>query len=184
MLRWAFDWVFSWFGTVGREATIVILGLDNAGKTTLLHKLKHNSVSSFVPTQRARSEEFVHGDITFKAWDLGGHQQVRFLWRNFFQEADGVIFIVDSIEHERHGESGVELGGIVENLPAGIPLLILLNKIDSAEALGAAEVQAGLNLNGAELHGKRGETAQFFRCSVLTGTGLDIALHWFTQNIA
>ena len=52
-------------------------GLDNAGKSTLLHKLCNQEVRAFVPTTKAHAKTFSLGSITFTAWDLGGHEQVR-----------------------------------------------------------------------------------------------------------
>eukprot|EP00163_Fabomonas_tropica_P014747 TRINITY_DN267_c2_g1_i1.p1 TRINITY_DN267_c2_g1~~TRINITY_DN267_c2_g1_i1.p1 ORF type:complete len:163 (-),score=16.54 TRINITY_DN267_c2_g1_i1:1168-1656(-) len=78
-MSWIFSSVKDWMnnllykiGLYSKNATIVLLGLDNAGKTTLLYKLKSGAVSSFVPTQRANVEEVLLGSVKFKAWDLGG----------------------------------------------------------------------------------------------------------------
>ncbi len=60
-----------------KEARIIIVGLDNAGKSTLVHKLCTNEVKSFVPTIKAHSKTFTIGQVRFTAWDLGGHEQVQ-----------------------------------------------------------------------------------------------------------
>jgi GTP-binding protein SAR1 len=73
-------WIFNWFkstleslGLKNKNAKIVFLGLDDAGKTTLLLRLKENVMKQMDPTQQPYSEELVMGKIRFKAWDLGGH---------------------------------------------------------------------------------------------------------------
>ena len=101
-------------------------GLDNAGKTTLLYRLKSGRVNSFIPTQRANIEDFVRsapsprstgltpltppfaqelGGVSFKAFDLGGHAAVRKLWGDYMTEVDAVVFVVDSNDAARHDEA-------------------------------------------------------------------------------
>jgi GTPase SAR1 family protein len=79
LLKSFFTGLLQQMGFLNKRATIVLLGLDNAGKTTLQYKLKHGNVQAFVPTQRAKEEELTIGGVSIKAWDLGGHQAVRSL---------------------------------------------------------------------------------------------------------
>ena len=79
-----------------KRGTVVLCGLDNAGKTTLLLRCTTGSVVSVPPTQRARDESFKLGGVTFKAWDLGGHEAVRHLWAKFCGGADGIVFMIDA----------------------------------------------------------------------------------------
>lgn len=69
------------------------------------HKIKSGSVRLFIPTVRASLEEVTVGNVKFKAWDLGGHKQVRGAWRDYFAEADAIIFVVDAADHERLNEA-------------------------------------------------------------------------------
>ena len=75
LFRW-FDAILQVLGLKNKQARIIIVGLDNAGKSTLVHKLCTNEVRSFVPTIKAHSKTFTLGRIEFTAWDLGGHEQV------------------------------------------------------------------------------------------------------------
>ena len=113
------------------ERTIVFLGLDNAGKTTLLHKLKYGAIRSFVPTQRANNEEITIGKLTIKAWDLGGHDMVRKLWKDFYTKADAIVFLVDSTDYKRLEEAKQEFYQMINAKElSGIPVMVLVNKSD------------------------------------------------------
>ena len=113
-------WIVNWFkstleslGLVNKKAKIVFLGLDDAGKTTLLLRLKEDVMKQMDPTQQPYSEELTMGKITFKAWDLGGHEAARKTWRNYVSDVDGIIYLVDSSNAKRFEESRIELQGIL-----------------------------------------------------------------------
>ena len=83
---WVVDWLrdllssfLSGLGLLNKEATIILIGLDNAGKSTLLHRLSKGAFGSFAPTEKPTNDEFTAAGVTFKAWDLGGHEAVRAL---------------------------------------------------------------------------------------------------------
>jgi GTP-binding protein SAR1 len=120
-----------------KQATLLVLGLDNAGKTTFLHSLsspqqqqQHNDASSsssscrvFPPTDRPKQNQFVFGRIHFQAWDLGGHEAVRHVWQDYYcvqqdrqqqqqqQQSfvSAILFLVDAADEERLEEAGYEL---------------------------------------------------------------------------
>ena len=137
----------SWWSLLGfggtKSATVATVGLDNAGKSTLLHRLATGSVAELPPTETASSRTFTAGNVRFKAWDLGGHESWRKLWETFVLGAHGVIFLVDSVAAERVDEARDELDGIfdvvAEQVLAGtagaIPIAVLFNKRDLANAL-------------------------------------------------
>lgn len=108
-------------GLMNKKAKIVFLGLDDAGKTTLLLRLKEDVMKQMDPTQQPYSEELVlgkrliiEGKIRFKAWDLGGHEAARKTWRNYVSDVDGIIYLVDSSNVKRLEESRIELQGVLE----------------------------------------------------------------------
>eukprot|EP01098_Paradermamoeba_levis_P013016 TRINITY_DN582_c0_g1_i3.p1 TRINITY_DN582_c0_g1~~TRINITY_DN582_c0_g1_i3.p1 ORF type:complete len:154 (-),score=41.95 TRINITY_DN582_c0_g1_i3:203-664(-) len=136
---WFLDWFWEFLYKLGflkKNATILLLGLDNAGKTTLLHKLKHGAIRLFIPTQRAQLEEIELGNVKLKAWDLGGHEQVRNFWREYYLEADAIIFVVDSADQDRLPEAKLELGKLLqsEELKECV-FLVLGNKTDLPQSL-------------------------------------------------
>jgi len=98
-----------------KSASILLLGLDNAGKTTLLHRLStQGQLRPFPPTDRPRQDSFQAGNINFQAFDLGGHEAVRHLWEDYVNsQISAVVFLVDAADVERLEEAGYELDALL-----------------------------------------------------------------------
>merc|ERR1712159_783111 len=79
-----------------QEMRILMVGLDAAGKTTILYKLKLGEVGTTIPTIGFNVEAVTYKNITFTVWDVGGQDKIRPLWRHYYEDAHGVIFVVDS----------------------------------------------------------------------------------------
>ncbi|XP_051992746.1 ADP-ribosylation factor-like protein 4A [Xyrauchen texanus] len=138
---------------------IVILGLDCAGKTTVLYRLRFNEFVNTVPTKGFNTEKIkvtLGGKgrtATFHFWDVGGQEKLRPLWRSYTRCADGLVFVVDSVDTERIEEAKTELHKITrlqEN--QGVPMLVVANKQDLRNALPLCEVEQMLALNELGSH--------------------------------
>merc|ERR1712243_225255 len=88
---------------------ILMVGLDAAGKTTILYKLKLGEIETTIPTIGFNVETVEYKNISFTVWDVGGQDKIRPLWRHYFQNTQGLIFVVDSNDRERVGEAKEEL---------------------------------------------------------------------------
>ncbi|XP_036394929.1 ADP-ribosylation factor-like 4aa [Megalops cyprinoides] len=131
---------------------IAILGLDCAGKTTVLYRLQFNEFVNTVPTKGFNTEKIkvaLGGSrtVTFHFWDVGGQEKLRPLWKSYTRCTDGIVFVVDSVDAERMEEAKTELHKITrlsEN--QGVPVLVVANKQDLRNSLTLAEIEKLLAL--------------------------------------
>ena len=172
------------------KAKILFLGLDNAGKTTLLTVLKNNKVSQMPPTKHAHSEELVIQNVNIHAFDLGGHHAMRKVWREYFPKIDAVVYLVDAADPTRFEESKVELDKLLNNEDIGnIPVLILGNKIDKNGAVNEDEFRLQLGLATESSFGVQkldnigGKSVEVFMCSVFKRIGFKEGLEWLTMKL-
>lgn len=133
---------------------IVILGLDCAGKTTVLYRLRFNEFVNTVPTKGFNTEKIKvslgcsRRTASFHFWDVGGQEKLRPLWRSYTRCADGIVFVVDSVDAERIEEAKTELHKITrlaEN--QGVPVLVVANKQDLRNSLSLSEMESMLALS-------------------------------------
>jgi len=92
-----------------REVRLLILGLDNAGKTTILRKFNGEPTHRIEPTLGFNIKTLIHRGYTLNVWDVGGQQTIRSYWRNYFERTDGVVFVVDASDGGRLGDCRTEL---------------------------------------------------------------------------
>ena len=88
-----------------KEMRILMVGLDAAGKTTILYKLKLGEIVTTIPTIGFNVETVEYKNISFTVWDVGGQDKIRPLWRYYFQNTQGIIFVVDSNDRDRIAEA-------------------------------------------------------------------------------
>ncbi|XP_058002525.1 uncharacterized protein LOC131179847 [Hevea brasiliensis] len=100
------------------EMRVVMLGLDAAGKTTILYKLHIGEVLSTVPTIGFNVEKVQYKNVMFTVWDVGGQEKLRPLWRHYFNNTDGLIYVVDSLDRERIGKAKAEFQVVYSARPS------------------------------------------------------------------
>ncbi|XP_061181638.1 uncharacterized protein LOC133190171 [Saccostrea echinata] len=126
----------------GSQAKILMLGLDSAGKTTILYKIKLNENVCTIPTIGFNVETVspVKG-VSFTVWDVGGQGKIRSLWNYYYQGTEGLVYVVDSNDRERMNESREELFRILQtDEMRGVPVMVIANKQDLPNVLSTAEV--------------------------------------------
>ena len=109
-----FKGAFEWLGFFQKNANIIFLGLDNAGKTTLLYMLQSDKFIQTDSTFHPHQAEVTIGNIRFNTYDLGGHLQARKTWREYAGTVDGIIFMIDAADQNRVTESKKELDSLLE----------------------------------------------------------------------
>ncbi|NXQ35940.1 ARL14 protein, partial [Alaudala cheleensis] len=125
-----------------KRANVVMLGLDSAGKSTLLYKLRYKDTFLTMPTIGFNVDMIEVGkDFTLTFWDVGGQKKMRELWSNFLEDTDGLLFVVDSSDKHRLEESRREFELILKNDSLkNVPVVVLANKQDLPGALNAEEI--------------------------------------------
>ncbi|KAE8747786.1 hypothetical protein FOCC_FOCC005398 [Frankliniella occidentalis] len=169
MFLW--DWitgVLGYLGLYSKSGKLLFLGLDNAGKTTLLHMLKDDRLAQHVPTLHP----------------------TRRVWRDYFPAVDAMVFLVDACDRSRLLESKVELDALLtDETLANCPVLVLGNKIDRPEACSEEELRGCFGLHSTTGKGKiprseiRGRPLELFMCSVLKRQGYGEGFRWLAQYI-
>ncbi|KAL8875361.1 MAG: hypothetical protein Q9198_006272 [Flavoplaca austrocitrina] len=144
-----------------KEMRILMVGLDAAGKTTILYKLKLGEIVTTIPTIGVfiaahispnhpgfNVETVEYKNIQFTVWDVGGQDKIRPLWRHYFQNTQGIIFVVDSNDRDRVVEAREELQRMLnEDELRDALLLVFANKQDLPNAMNAAEITDKLGLH-------------------------------------
>merc|ERR1712224_976963 len=162
-----------------KEMRILMVGLDNAGKTTVLYKLKLGEVVNTIPTIGFNVETVEYKNISFNVWDVGGQDKIRLLWRHYYANTQGLIFVVDSNDRDRIDENKEELHKMLneEELKDAV-LLVFANKQDLPGAMTCPELTEKLGL-----HGLRGRTWFIQSTCATRGDGLYEGLDWLSKSV-
>jgi len=159
---------------------ILMVGLDAAGKTTILYKLKLGEVVTTIPTIGFNVETVEYKNISFTVWDVGGQDKIRPLWRHYFTNTQGLIFVVDSNDKERLQEATEELNKMVnEDELRDAIVLVFANKQDLPNALSVSEITEKL-----KLHQLRGRKWYVQAATATQGTGLYEGLDWLSGELS
>lgn len=163
-----------------RELRILILGLDNAGKTTIVKKFSGEDIDTISPTLGFSIKTLEHRNYKLNIWDVGGQKSLRSYWRNYFESTDGLIWVVDSADRRRMDDCKEELKNLlVEERLAGATLLVLANKQDLPGSLSAKEIQEHLQLDYIKTH-----HWMIVGCSAVTGANLLNGIDWLLDDVA
>ncbi|KAH8890930.1 putative ADP-ribosylation factor [Thozetella sp. PMI_491] len=187
------------------EYSVILLGLDNAGKTTFHEQVKSLYLPDnpepklkTVPTVGQNVSTLTLPDGYLKIWDVGGQMSLRKLWQSYYASCHAIVFIIDStdigdgnLDNEANPDGGrldecrLVLEDVLQNSEAeGVPLLILANKQDREDCVEVVRIKEGLVKRVFE-----GEKAGSIRdsrvlpVSALTGTGVKEAVEWVRSRV-
>jgi ADP-ribosylation factor-like protein 1 len=162
-----------------KEVRVLILGLDNAGKTTILYKLQMGEVVTTVPTIGFNVETVQYKSLRFQVWDLGGQTSIRPYWRCYYQNTNAIIYVVDSADTERMGISKQELVTMLEEeeLKDAV-LMVFANKQDLPNAMTADVIAEKLGLSSLKCR-----QWAIFKTSAIKGSGLYEGLDWLVNAL-
>jgi len=164
-----------------KEMRILMLGLDNAGKTTVVKRFNGEDINKIAPTLGFTIRTFEYCDYKLNIWDVGGQQTIRSYWKNYFEATDGVIWVIDSADKRRLSLCKKELHNLLqEERLAGATLLILANKQDLNGAVDVKEIVETLDLESM----KHSRHCEVQACSAVTGEGLKPGIDWLVKDIA
>jgi len=164
-----------------KEMRILMVGLDNAGKTTIVMRINGEDTSNISPTLGFNIKTIEYKSYRLNIWDVGGQKTIRSYWRNYFEQTDGLVWVVDSSDLRRLNDCKEELHNLLkEERLSGSSLLILANKQDIQGALRPADIAKVLNLEAMD----NSRHWQIVGCSAYTGEGLLAGFDWLVDDIA
>lgn len=121
----------------------------------------------------------MHDGFKLNVWDIGGQKSIRPYWRNYFDQTDALIYVIDSADKRRLEETGVELQQLLdEEKLQNVPVLVFANKQDLLNAASPAEISADLGLDKI-----KDRTWQILPCSAKTGDGLQDGMEWLVEQV-
>merc|ERR1719281_2093069 len=160
-----------------KHMRILMLGLDAAGKTTVLYKLKLGEVVTTIPTIGFNVETVEYKNLMFTVWDVGGQDKIRKLWRHYYRGTQGLVFVIDSSDRDRIEDAREELSKMLadEEMKDAV-LLVFANKQDLPNAMTTSEVSEKLSL-----HSIRDRQWYIQSACATTGDGLYEGLDWLSR---
>jgi len=161
------------------EVRLLLLGLDNAGKTSILKKLSDEEISQIMPTQGFNIKSLSQQGFKLNVWDIGGQRSIRPYWKNYYSGSDALVYVIDSSDKKRMTETGVELSSLLEESQLqGIPVLIFANKQDLVGASTPKDIAENM-----QLFNIRDRQWQIQGCSAKNNEGLKEGVEWLLAAI-
>lgn len=162
------------------EAHVLMVGLDSAGKTTILYRLKLEEIVIATPTIGFNVETIKYKNVLFTVWDVGGQEGIRSLWRNYFKNIKALIFVIDSNDRKRVAEVKRELNNVLQDEALkNAKLLVFANKQDMPNVMSISDLTNDLELN--KLHKRKWHIQP--TCATL-GNGLYEGLDWLSNELS
>ena len=173
---------FWWPISDSKPNAILLVGLDDAGKTTLNNRLTRNCLIQAPPTSQPLNHEIKIGSTLLSITDIGGHRQARRLWRNYMFDSTRLVFIIDATNRPRIPEARYELLNILgdEDLQA-IPILILANKVDRVD-LACSESELRSLLQIEKYLNEEPARVKLSMCSIAANEGFTDGLKWLVKQ--
>ncbi|KAJ1663781.1 ADP-ribosylation factor-like protein 2 [Coemansia sp. RSA 1813] len=163
-----------------KEVRILVLGLDNAGKTTIMKRVNGEPIDTISPTLGFNITTLELDGYKVNFWDVGGQKTIRAYWRNYFEQTDGIIWVVDSADRQRIDVCREELSALLkQDRLAGASLLVFANKQDIQGAMTENEIRNALGLDSMTTH-----HWSIRACSAVTGNNLLDGITWIVNDIA
>ncbi|CAD8125271.1 unnamed protein product [Paramecium sonneborni] len=163
--------------TTKHKPQLIMLGLDAAGKTTILYKLKLGEIESLIPIIAFNLEKIQSKQFDIIAWDIGGADKIRTFWKPYFQNSNGLIYVIDCSDKYRMSEAKEELHKLLlDTLLLGLPTLIYANKQDLSQ-MSSSDLASELNLK------KFAKNWHIQPCCAITGEGLENGLKWIQDQL-
>lgn len=160
---------------------ILMVGLDNAGKTTIVKRINGEDTSGISPTLGFNIKTMQYKSFRLNIWDVGGQKTLRSYWRNYYEQTDGLVWVVDSSDLRRLDDCKAELHNLLkEERLSGASLLVLANKQDIRGAIKPGDIAKVLNLEVMD----NSRHWQIVGCSAVTGEGLLFGFDWLVSDIA
>ena len=171
--------IIEFFSRNRNNFKIIIVGMQNAGKTTILYRLSLGQFVKTNPTIGSNAEEIKYDNVIFQAWDLGGQESTRSVWDVYYMNTDAVVYVIDSVDEEYYEESKSQFHKVLNHqMLKNTLILILANKQDQPGAKTVHKIIEDYELDKIKDH-----IWHIQPCSALKGEGLETGIKWLSEQL-